>query len=116
MKHYPARCVSAQPASQPWTHAYFARLPTCSTSSKTPCYCVTQDESSIAAHLGERAPKLADGESVALDQQDASEDVNDEDVPDTGTHLHLPYAPCSMQCYNCCGYCLLTPLMSPKDT
>ncbi|KAL0022374.1 hypothetical protein WJX77_005710 [Trebouxia sp. C0004] len=41
------------------------------------------DESSIAAHLGERAPKLADGESVALDQQDATEDLNAEDVPDT---------------------------------
>ncbi|KAL0046515.1 hypothetical protein WJX82_002614 [Trebouxia sp. C0006] len=41
------------------------------------------DESSIAAHLGERAPKLADGESVALDEQGATEDLNDEDVPDT---------------------------------
>ncbi|KAL0030916.1 hypothetical protein WJX79_000862 [Trebouxia sp. C0005] len=41
------------------------------------------DESSIAAHLGERAAKLADGESVALDQQDATEDLNDESVPDT---------------------------------
>ncbi len=26
---------------------------------------------------------------MALDQQDATEDLNDEDVPETGTHLHL---------------------------
>ncbi len=57
--------------------------------SRTPWYCFTQDESSIAAHLGERAPRLADGESVALDQQDGTEDLNDEDMPETGTHLHL---------------------------
>ena len=38
-----------------------------------------QDESSIAAHLGERAPKLADDESAALDQQDNTEDVDDQE-------------------------------------
>lgn len=54
---------------------------------RKPGYCSAQDESSIAAHLGERAPKLADGESVALDEQDATQDLNDDDVPDTGTHL-----------------------------
>lgn len=43
-----------------------------------------QDESSIAAHLGERAPKVADDESVALDQQDETEDVSEEDVAGTG--------------------------------
>ncbi len=64
---------------------------------REPVCCCAQDESSIAAHLGERAPKLADGESVALDEQGATEDLNDEDVPDTGTHLHLPRASCNMQ-------------------
>ena len=69
---------------------------------------LSQDESSIAAHVGERAPKLADGESVVLDQQDATEDLNNEDVPDTGTHLHLPCAQCNMQCKTLTGAVIAT--------
>ena len=41
-----------------------------------------QDESSIAAHLGERAARTADTESVAPDNGDNAESVADEDVPD----------------------------------
>ena len=41
-----------------------------------------QDESSIAAHLGERAARTADAESVAPDNDDNAESVADEDVPD----------------------------------
>lgn len=39
-----------------------------------------QDESCIAAHLGERAPKVADDESAAYERQDGSEDSIDQGV------------------------------------
>ena len=37
-----------------------------------------QDESSIAAHLGERAPKMAEDESALLEQQDTADVDNQE--------------------------------------
>lgn len=48
-----------------------------------------QDESCIAAHLGERAPKGAEDESATQEQQDDTEQGGDhnESVDDTGATL-----------------------------
>ena len=50
-------------------------------------WCYWQDESSIAAHFGERAPKLAEDESAAPDPQDGGDNAEDQDVSvhDSGT-------------------------------
>ena len=43
-----------------------------------------QDESSIAAHLGERAPKLAEDESALLEQQGNAEDIDNQESAENG--------------------------------
>ena len=44
-----------------------------------------QDESCIAAHLGERAPKGVDDESADQEQQDGAEQGIDQDESAAGT-------------------------------
>lgn len=44
-------------------------------------YPTMQDESSIAAHLGERAARPADAESVAVDDNDDAQSIQDDAIP-----------------------------------
>ena len=46
---------------------------------------MVQDESCIAAHLGERAAKVADDEAAALEQQNDTEHIIEADVSVDGT-------------------------------
>lgn len=67
---------------------------------------VSQDESSIAAHLGERAARTADAESVALDNGDDAQDVQVDDLPEPSGGL--PFNSCShafMFCFLLCFCC-----------
>lgn len=57
-----------------------------------------QDESSIAAHLGERAARTADAESAAPDNGDNAESVADEDVPDQTGSAPLSLADDKLYC------------------
>ncbi|KAL3145238.1 hypothetical protein ABBQ32_000984 [Trebouxia sp. C0010 RCD-2024] len=50
------------------------------------------DESCIAAHLGERAPKVADDESASQDQQHNSEISVDQDHAPAEEHISAPQA------------------------
>lgn len=51
-----------------------------------------QDESCIAAHLGERAPKGAEDESASQEQQDDTEQGGDHDESVDGTGAILAFA------------------------
>ena len=55
-----------------------------------------QDESCIAAHLGERAPKGAEDESATQEQQEETEQGGDHDESMDGTGDILPF--CSKFC------------------